>query len=33
MKASVAISRMTGIGFITVPAMPVDKFDELMEDL
>lgn len=33
MKASVAISRMTGIGFVTAPAVSVDKFDELMADL
>jgi len=29
MKASVALTKMTGIGFTTSPAMPVDEFDKL----
>ena len=29
MKASVALSRLTGIGFETAPAVPVDEFDEM----
>jgi len=33
MKASVAIGRMSGIAFATAPAVTVEKFDELMEDL
>jgi len=33
MKASVAITRMSEIAFTTSPAVTVEKFDELMEDL
>ena len=33
MKASVALGRMSGIAFTTAPAVTVEKFDELMEDL
>ena len=33
MKASVAITRMSDIAFTTAPAVTVEKFDELMEDL
>jgi uncharacterized protein with GYD domain len=33
MKASVALGRMSGIAFSTAPAVTVEKFDELMEDL
>ena len=29
MKASVAITRLTGIGFSTVPAVTVEEFDKL----
>ena len=29
MKASVEISRITGISFVTYPAIPVETFDEL----
>jgi uncharacterized protein with GYD domain len=29
MKASVALSRMTGIGFTTCPAVTVEEFDRL----
>ena len=31
MEASVAISKMTGIGFTTCPAISVDRFDEMIE--
>ena len=31
MKASVALSKMTGIGFKTCPAINVEEFDELMK--
>ncbi len=30
MKASCAISLLTGIGFTTLPAVPVDDFDSIM---
>ncbi len=30
MKVSVALSGLTGIGFTTAPAVPVEEFDELM---
>jgi uncharacterized protein with GYD domain len=30
MKASVALSKLTGIGFSTAPAVAVQDFDELM---
>jgi uncharacterized protein with GYD domain len=30
MKASVALSKMTGIGFSTYPAVSVEEFDRLM---
>ncbi len=33
MKTSVALSRMLGIGFSTLPAVSVDAFDKLTEDL
>jgi uncharacterized protein with GYD domain len=33
MKASVALSKMLGIGFSTSPAVAVETFDKLMEDL
>jgi uncharacterized protein with GYD domain len=33
MKASVALNRMSGIAFVSAPAVTVEKFDELMEDL
>jgi uncharacterized protein with GYD domain len=33
MKASVALSKMLGIGFSTAPAVSVEVFDKLMEDL
>jgi uncharacterized protein with GYD domain len=33
MKASVALGRMSGIAFSTSPAVTVERFDELMEDL
>jgi uncharacterized protein with GYD domain len=29
MKASVALTKLTGIGFTTSPAVPVDVFDKL----
>jgi uncharacterized protein with GYD domain len=31
MKTSVAVSKMTGIGFKTCPAVNVEEFDELMK--
>jgi len=33
MKASVALSKMTGISFSTAPAVTVDEFDQLMADV
>ncbi len=33
MKASVALGRQTGIGFFTSPAVSVDRFDQLIEQL
>jgi len=30
MRASVALSKMTGIAFTTAPAVPVEQFDKLM---
>jgi hypothetical protein len=33
MKASVAISKTTGISFTTSPAVPVEEFDKLMSDV
>ncbi len=31
MQASIALSKLTGIGFITLPAVPVEEFDRLTE--
>ena len=33
LKASVGISRLTGIGFTTSPAVSVDKFDKMMTEV
>ena len=33
MKASVALSRMTGIAFSTSPAMSVEDFDKMMNEM
>lgn len=33
MKASVALSKMLGIGFTTAPAVSVETFDKLVADL
>jgi uncharacterized protein with GYD domain len=33
MKASVALSKLTGISFSTSPAVPVDEFDTLMKEI
>ncbi len=33
MQFSVALSRMTGIGFTTSPAVGAEQFDKLMEEL
>lgn len=33
MKASVALSKMTGISFTTSPAVTVGEFDKMMTDL
>ncbi len=32
-KASVALTKLTGIGFSTSPAVPVETFDKLMSKL
>ncbi len=32
-KASVALSKMTGISFTTLPALSVDEFDKLMGEI
>ena len=31
MKASIALAELTGIGFTTNPAVPVEAFDKLMD--
>ena len=33
MKTSVALTKLTGIGFSTAPAVTVDTFDKLMSEL
>lgn len=33
MKASVALSKQTGISFTSAPAVTVDQFDELIADI
>ena len=33
MKASVALSKLTGISFSTAAALPVEEFDKLMAEL
>jgi uncharacterized protein with GYD domain len=33
MQVSVALTKLTGISFTTVPAVPVDTFDKMMEDV
>ena len=33
MKASVALSKMTGISFTTAPAVSVGEFDKMMTDM
>jgi len=33
MKASVALGRLTGIAFTTAPAVSVERFDKLIEQL
>lgn len=33
MKTSVALSKLLGVGFTTSPAVPIDTFDKLMEEV
>ena len=33
MKTSVALSKMLGIGFTTAPAVTIEEFDKLIEDV
>lgn len=33
MKVSVALAKATGITFVTSPALPVEQFDKLMDDV
>ncbi|MFB0521090.1 MAG: GYD domain-containing protein [Desulfatiglandales bacterium] len=33
MKASVGISKLTGISFTTLPAVPVEDFDKMMSEI
>jgi uncharacterized protein with GYD domain len=33
MKASVALSKMTGISFTTLPAVTVEEFDKMMSEV
>lgn len=33
MKASVALSKLTGISFTTSPAVTVDEFDKMMDEV
>ena len=33
MKASVALNKLTGISFTTLPAVTVEEFDKMMNDL
>ena len=30
MKASIAITKLTGIGFTTCPALPIEEFDKIL---
>ncbi len=30
MKASIAVAKLTGIGFTTCPAVPVEEFDKIL---
>ena len=32
-KASIAVSKLTGISFVTSEAIPVDQFDKMVTDL
>ncbi|MBE7557445.1 GYD domain-containing protein [bacterium] len=32
MKASIALGKMTGISFSTLPAVPVEEFDKMLEE-
>jgi uncharacterized protein with GYD domain len=32
-KASIGLSRLTGISFASVPAIPIDRFDKLVAEL
>lgn len=32
-KASIGLSRLTGIAFASVPAIPVDRFDKLVSEI
>lgn len=33
MKASIALTRLTGIGFASYPAVPVDRFDRMLREI
>jgi uncharacterized protein with GYD domain len=33
MKASVALTKMTGVSFTTTPAVPVEDFDKMMTEI
>jgi uncharacterized protein with GYD domain len=33
MKTSVALSKLTGISFVTSPAVPVEEFDRMMGEI
>lgn len=33
MQASIALAKLTGIGFTTSPAVPVEEFDELLAEV
>ncbi len=30
MKASIAVTKLTGIGFTTCPALPIEEFDKIL---
>ncbi len=32
MKASIALGKLTGIAFSTIPAVPVEEFDKMLEE-
>jgi len=33
MKASVALTKMTGVSFTSLPAMPIEDFDKMITEI